>query len=287
LSVPKSRLIAFLKSERQAFVKDPSNEDKAFKRVRIRALLPELAREGGTIKRLSKVAKRMAEARSALEDETAALMAESVVVFPEGFARLNPQPILKSSREVALRALGRVLRTIGGKLHSPRGDQLINCYESLVQTERVGRKFCRTLCGCQMREQDNAIFIFREKPHKAEITEMGNKWLWDGRFLISGSPNQIPKVFLPDRQNPPNFGAREIERMPVPFWQALPLFTGLDGKVLVPNVVGIPLSNATLKDGLPEVTFQPQRPLSAASFKTVRNIGGERNEAFERNNTLP
>ena len=107
LSISKCRLVAFLKSERQNFVKDPSNEDTAFKRVRIRALMPELAREGGSIERLCKVAERMAEARSALEDETATLLAESVVVFPEGYARLNPQPILKSPREVALKAFRR------------------------------------------------------------------------------------------------------------------------------------------------------------------------------------
>ena len=267
LSVSKSRLIACLRSESQTFVKDPSNEDMAFKRVRIRALLPEFAREGGNIERLSKVAKRMAEARSALEEETAALMAESVVVLPEGYARLNPQPILKSSREVALRALGRVLRTIGGKLHSPRGDQLIDCYEAIVMSDKVGKRFCRTLCGCQMREQDDTIFIFREKLNRAEIVEIGHKWLWDGRFLISGSPNKTPKVVLSDGQSPPNFGSYKKKRIPIPFWQALPLLTGLDGEVLVPNVIGAFRFAPNQKDVSLEIAFQPQRPLSAASFK--------------------
>ena len=266
LSVPKSRLIAYLRSERQTYVKDPSNEDMAFKRVRIRALLPELAREGGNTKRLFKVATRMAEARSALEDETAVLMAESVVVLPEGYARLNPQPILKSHREVALRALGRVLRTIGGKLYSPRGEKLVDCYESLVMSQKVEKRFCRTLCGCQMREQDGSIFIYREKINSAEITEIGQKWLWDGRFLMSGSPNRISKVFLADGQKLPNLGVYTKERIPIPFWQALPLLTGLDGEALVPNVKGTLLPTSKLAVNSFEATFQPRRPLSVASF---------------------
>ena len=266
LSVPKSRLIARLRSERQSYVRDPSNEDMAFKRVRIRALLPELAREGGNIERLFKVAKRMAEARSALEDETAALMAESVVVLPEGYARLKPRPILKSSREVALRALGRVLRTIGGKLYSPRGEQLVDCYESLVMSQKVERKFCRTLCGCQMREHDGSIFIYREKINRAEITKTGQKWLWDGRFLMSGSLNRISKVRLADGQKPLNLGAYTRERIPIPFWQALPLLTGLDGEALVPNVIGALVRTSSLEDNPLEASFQPKRPLSVASF---------------------
>ena len=286
LSISKCRLIAFLKSERQKFVKDPSNEDMAFKRVRIRALMPELAREGGSIERLCKVAERMAEARSALEDETATLLAESVVVFPEGYARLNPQPILKSPREVALKALGRVLRTIGGKLYSPRGDQLIDCYEALVMSEKLGRKFGRTLCGCQMRGQDDSIYIFREKPKKVEITQIGNKWLWDGRFLISGSPNKIPQVFLADGQNTAIFCANELKRIPIPFWQALPLLQGLDGEVLVPNVMGAGNSSSKRSAFCDNVAFQPQRSLCAASFKARSGAKGACSNSLARDAAL-
>ncbi|MEE2931936.1 MAG: tRNA lysidine(34) synthetase TilS [Pseudomonadota bacterium] len=287
LSVPKSRLIAYLRSERQTYVKDPSNEDMAFKRVRIRALLPELAREGGNTQRLFKVATRMAEARAALEDETAVLMAESVVVLPEGYARLNPQPILKSSREVALRALGRVLRTVGGKLYAPRGEQLVDCYESLVMSQKGERKFCRTLCGCQMREKDGSIFIYREQINRAEISEIGQKWLWDGRFLMTGPPNRISKFFLADGQKPPNLGAYIKERIPIPFWQALPLLTGLDGEALVPNVIGT-LLQTTESEGISfEASFQPRRPLSEASFGTKGIVGVNAVNAFTRNNTLP
>ena len=118
LAISKSRLVNSLKNEGRNFVSDPSNENTVYKRVRIRALLPRLATEGGTTTRLFKVAERMAEARLVLEKETAELMAKSVAVLPEGYAWLYPPPLLESSREIALRVLAQVLRTIGGKLHS-------------------------------------------------------------------------------------------------------------------------------------------------------------------------
>ena len=67
LSVPKSRLIATLEKARIAFADDPTNHDTAFARPRLRALMPQLAAEGGDARALARLASRLARANAAVE----------------------------------------------------------------------------------------------------------------------------------------------------------------------------------------------------------------------------
>ncbi|KJC38562.1 tRNA(Ile)-lysidine synthetase [Bradyrhizobium sp. LTSP849] len=67
LDVPKSQLIATLKRARLGFVDDPTNRDAAFTRPRLRALLPQLASEGGDARNLVRLAGRLARANAAVE----------------------------------------------------------------------------------------------------------------------------------------------------------------------------------------------------------------------------
>ena len=67
LDVPKSQLIATLKRARIGFADDPSNRDTAYTRPRLRALLPQLAREGGDVRNLVRLAARLARANAAVE----------------------------------------------------------------------------------------------------------------------------------------------------------------------------------------------------------------------------
>jgi tRNA(Ile)-lysidine synthase len=67
LDVPKSQLIATLKRAKIGYADDPSNRDTAFTRPRLRALLPQLAAEGGNARNLARLAARLARANAAVE----------------------------------------------------------------------------------------------------------------------------------------------------------------------------------------------------------------------------
>lgn len=67
LDVPKSQLIATLKRARIGFADDPTNRDAAFTRPRLRALLPQLAAEGGDARTLVRLSARLARANAAVE----------------------------------------------------------------------------------------------------------------------------------------------------------------------------------------------------------------------------
>ncbi|WP_439370448.1 tRNA lysidine(34) synthetase TilS [Bradyrhizobium sp. PMVTL-01] len=67
LDIPKSQLIATLKRAGIVFAEDPTNRDTAFTRPRLRALLPQLAAEGGDARNLARLAGRLARANAAVE----------------------------------------------------------------------------------------------------------------------------------------------------------------------------------------------------------------------------
>jgi tRNA(Ile)-lysidine synthase len=67
LDVPKSQLIATLERAKIGFADDPTNRDAAFTRPRLRALLPQLAAEGGDARTLVRLSARLARANAAVE----------------------------------------------------------------------------------------------------------------------------------------------------------------------------------------------------------------------------
>ncbi|WP_256805687.1 MULTISPECIES: tRNA lysidine(34) synthetase TilS [unclassified Bradyrhizobium] len=67
LDVPKSQLVATLQRAKIGFADDPTNRDTAFTRPRLRALLPQLAAEGGDARTLARLAGRLARANAAVE----------------------------------------------------------------------------------------------------------------------------------------------------------------------------------------------------------------------------
>ena len=72
LQISKARLVASLRAAGIAYSDDPSNRDPRFTRARLRALMPDLAREGLSAHRLSRFAARMRRADATIEFAVAA-----------------------------------------------------------------------------------------------------------------------------------------------------------------------------------------------------------------------
>ncbi len=107
LSVPKATLVATCLHRRWDWVEDPSNLEQRFARVRWRALMPVLAREGLDAKRLATLARRAAEADEALHAMSQeALRAARFSTGPDGWsldaATLAERPFAVSVRVIAL-----------------------------------------------------------------------------------------------------------------------------------------------------------------------------------------
>ena len=182
LTVPKARLEESLRQRHIAWAEDPSNEDAAFARVRLRRLLPDLAREGLTPGRVGTASRHLGRARAALETDVAALLARAARPHPAGFVVLSPATLATAPGEVSLRALARCLMIVGGAAYTPRLDRLERLHGQLA----AGLKRGVTLGGCRILAQDDGWLIVREAGRCAEeALSPGEHLLWDGRFELS------------------------------------------------------------------------------------------------------
>ncbi len=118
LDVPKSQLIATLKRAKIGFADDPTNRDTAFTRPRLRALLPQLAAEGGDARNLARLAARLARANAAVEvladgAERFLLLRDRGVAPQPGVRSFEASAFAALPEEVRLRLLLRAIDAVG------------------------------------------------------------------------------------------------------------------------------------------------------------------------------
>ncbi len=158
LDLPRARLIATLQACGQPWIEDPSNTDPRHARVRVRALLPQLAAAGIAPARIAAAAANLRRARQALEAAADGLLAAAFVVRAEG-AKIDVAVFAAAPREVGLRGLDRVLRRVGGRHLPPRLDRLERTYDAIIRGD-AGR---RTFSGCLLRIQAGFVHVTPER----------------------------------------------------------------------------------------------------------------------------
>lgn len=265
LGVSRDRLTAFLRARDVAWVEDPSNEDTAFARVRMRNLMPALAGEGLGESRLASTAIRMARARAALDVAVADLLARAVAIFPEGYALLSPQQVLAAPADTGLRALSRLLSCIGGKSHGPRLEGLELLYGWIAGGTGGGR----TLAGCRiLRRTDGRFLLCRETAATGDPVPVERHRIWDDRFriLANGPPGAQLSRLGAD-------GWRQIREadlemtpisLPAAVRNALPAIKRLEEVMEVPHLPYRNLPDGENGKDRISVAFLPPRPLAPA-----------------------
>jgi tRNA(Ile)-lysidine synthase len=183
LAVPRGRLAATLRGWGQDWIDDPSNENIAHTRVRLRRLLPSLAGAGMSPAELSGTAAGLARERAAMDEVVAALLASAAEPDPAGYLWLDPAALPGAPAEVGQRALARCLMTIGGNSYPPRSERLIRLHRQIAGG-KLGQG--ATLAGCQIQARDGRLLIFRELAavEQAVSIESGVECAWDRRFSV-------------------------------------------------------------------------------------------------------
>jgi tRNA(Ile)-lysidine synthase len=174
LRISKARLVATLRAAGIAHSEDPTNRDPRFTRTRLRALLPDLAREGLDANSLARLALRMRRAEATIEFAVAAARGalapgtwrpRGPIVF--AIARFAGLPA-----EVALRLLGRAVTHCGNE-----GPVELGKLELLYDALRSARApLRRTLAGAVIALGTERLTVERAPTRRSStIRRTGNE----------------------------------------------------------------------------------------------------------------
>lgn len=177
LQVTRGALRAYLVATGRVWCDDPSNDDPAYERIRIRQAADTLAELGLTSQTLGQVAQHMATATEALDRGTADLAA--AVMMPQSGDVLIMLALRDLSREQARRLVLAAMERVHRRITPPRKDEQQRLMHALLQGQGV------TLGGCLMTFDGPVLRVSREPQAVAQIVTPTTA-LWDARWRLSG-----------------------------------------------------------------------------------------------------
>ena len=188
LDISRVELRAYLVALGASWIEDPMNEEERFARVKIRKALPALDAAGLPVARITQAAGHLARAREAL-DATAQDFLTRHARLERSRALLDGARLAEVPREIALRALVSILRSVGGAVYRPRFERS----EALLDAVLGGSFAARTLGGCRIGRAPKAQAAFG--PATLLITREAGRALGSER---SGTtlPEEAAETFL-------------------------------------------------------------------------------------------
>ncbi len=189
LGFSKARLTAYLRAHAVPFVRDPSNDDASFERVRLRHAMKAFTSAGIGRAELARTASRLRRCREALEAGTTGFLEDHFRVTRLGMGEIDTKAFRALPDEIALRTLTEVLSLVSGKAEPPRMAKR----EALLRELKSGKE--RAALGeCILIVTHESLRVFRE-PGRLRIAPVschpGTTCAWDGRFELT-FPADLP-----------------------------------------------------------------------------------------------
>mgnify|MGYP000880160469 CR=1 FL=1 len=178
LQARREDLRVWLRARGIAWADDPTNDDMAYDRVKVRQALRVLEPLGVTAEGLVETAERMRRARDVLAGQAVAL-AEAAVEIEAGDVVILRDRFDSAPEETRLRLLAHALGWVSRSDYRPRFSALADLMA------RIGHGKRATLQGCLVMPRRASLRVTREFASVAGVTSATGQ-LWDGRWVLSG-----------------------------------------------------------------------------------------------------
>lgn len=174
LGIARQDLRTFLLARGTVWSEDPTNEDASFDRIRLRKMMPELAKIGLDRARLVQTAAHMTRARTALRQQVKALAAQTVQQHA-GDLLIARALFEAAPPELQSRLMSEALCFISGQTYPPR-------YAALSALMQNG---AGTLHGALLVSDAKTLRLTREAA-ALQQTDSGPDALFDDRWTLIG-----------------------------------------------------------------------------------------------------
>ncbi|NBC20125.1 MAG: tRNA lysidine(34) synthetase TilS [Alphaproteobacteria bacterium] len=194
LGVSRAGLRDWLREQGHDWRDDPSNDDPAYERVRMRRLLDAAPGLAGRV-RASR--EKLETLRRAELGRLSRLISSRVRARADGSVWLDPRHV---PPETCQRLLGALIQVAAGHARAPRGDGLRALTREIVAggPQRPG-----TLAGAWIARQGAAVMLARD-PGLVPSPPLSGDTVWDGRFVRApGQSPPAPETAMSRRGLPP------------------------------------------------------------------------------------
>ena len=155
----KEDLILISKKVFNFYVKDPSNEDEKYKRIKIRKLIKELQKDGLDKKKFFKTIENLKYSDSVISFYVKQNLRKNTFFYKQKRELILNNIFFQQPYEVILRAFSESIKLVGRKYYPVRGkkiDQILNSIEK--------KQFIKaTLGGCIIEKINQTVIISPEK----------------------------------------------------------------------------------------------------------------------------
>ena len=158
LNFDKKDLIYVSKYIFGSFVKDPSNEDDKFKRVKIRNLLKQLEFEGMDRNKFSLTIKNLKSANENIKFYIKKNLSVNTFFNKKKDLVILKEDFFDHSEEVVFRSFTEIIKFVGKKYYPTRGKKINKIIESISSKDSLKV----TLGGCLIKKVNRSIIVSKE-----------------------------------------------------------------------------------------------------------------------------
>ncbi len=192
LGYSRDQLTATVKFFGQVFVDDPNNDDPAYERIRMRAVLAQLEAEGAlsTEALLRAVARQRVAARRLRDQEEALFRQTAGCFYRWGGVVLDADAVRHSDGDAMAGLCRRLIHAVSGEAYAPDEGKVRSALEGALQTGAA------TAGGALIKLWQARLWFLREpaavagragSPAIAPVAlTSGQAVLWDNRFIVAG-----------------------------------------------------------------------------------------------------
>ncbi len=181
LGVSKTFLSQFLIERQQSWIEDPSNNNLAFQRTRVRRLVGRLEQRGLLPRRILRLIEHFANLRQQFSEVVNVFCERAVRILPELYGVVHVEALKHLPDPIMERVLVKIISELSGNIYPPRRERIKHSMKKIKSIEMSNF----TLGGCRFIFEGSKLIVCRDQRSiTVKIVVAGDDFNWDGLFDV-------------------------------------------------------------------------------------------------------